>query len=103
VSGDDLAGLSLAAFDQMVDATAGFRSRPGQRDMAQQIASALSGVTLGEHAEPNKSIAVIQAGTGVGKSAAYLATTVALALARKTRVVISTATVALQEQWMTKD
>ena len=103
MSTDDLAGLSLAAFDQMVDATAGFRSRPGQRDMAQQIASALSGVTLGEHAEPNKSISVIQAGTGVGKSAAYLATTVALALARKTRVVISTATVALQEQLMTKD
>jgi len=103
LSSDDLATLSLAAFDQVVDATSGFRSRPGQREMAQRIASALAGATLGEHANPGKAITVIQAGTGVGKSAAYLSTTVAMALARKTRVVISTATVALQEQLMTKD
>ncbi|MEO8121617.1 MAG: ATP-dependent DNA helicase DinG, partial [Rhodoferax sp.] len=103
MSSDDLATLSIAAFDQVVDATTGFRSRPGQREMAQRIASALAGVTLGEHANPGKAITVIQAGTGVGKSAAYLSTTVAMALARKTRVVISTATVALQEQLMTKD
>ena len=99
----ELAKLSLAAFDQVVDATAGFRSRPGQRDMAERIASSLSSITLGEDPDPDKAITVIQAGTGVGKSAAYLSTTVAMALARKTRVVISTATVALQEQLMTKD
>ena len=99
----ELAKLSLAAFDQVVDATAGFRSRPGQRDMAERIASSLSSITLGEDPNPDKAISVIQAGTGVGKSAAYLSTTVAMALARKTRVVISTATVALQEQLMTKD
>ncbi|MES2879447.1 MAG: ATP-dependent DNA helicase DinG [Pseudomonadota bacterium] len=103
MSADDLASLSLAAFDQVVDATSGFRSRPGQREMAQRIASKLSTVNLGEHANPGKAITVIQAGTGVGKSAAYLSTTVALALSLKTRVVISTATVALQEQLMTKD
>lgn len=103
MSADDLATLSLAAFDQVVDATTGFRSRPGQREMAQRIAGALSGITLGEHPNPTKGITVIQAGTGVGKSAAYLSTTVAMALARKTRVVISTATVALQEQLMSKD
>jgi len=45
----------------------------------------------------------IQAGTGVGKSAAYASTAIAMALERKTRVIISTATVALQEQLMTKD
>ncbi len=103
MSSDDLTSLSLAAFDQVVGVTPGFRSRPGQRDMAQRIASSLSDVSLGEHPKPDKAITVIQAGTGVGKSAAYLSTTVALALARKTRVVISTATVALQEQLMTKD
>lgn len=103
MTSDDLAELSLAAFDRVVSATPGFRSRPGQREMAQRIASALSGVTLGEHPKPGKAITVIQAGTGVGKSAAYLSTTVAMALALKTRVVISTATVALQEQLMTKD
>ena len=103
MSAEDLANLSLAAFDQVVGSTSGFRSRPGQRDMATRIATALSGVTLGEHANPQKAIAVIQAGTGVGKSAAYLSTMVSMALSRKTRVVISTATVALQEQLMTKD
>ena len=103
MTSDDLASLSLAAFDSVVGSTPGFRSRPGQREMAQRIASALARVTLGEHSEPDKAITVIQAGTGVGKSAAYLSTTVTLALALKTRVVISTATVALQEQLMTKD
>jgi len=71
--------------------------------MAERIATALHEVSLGEHADPDRAIAVIQAGTGVGKSAAYLSTTVAMALARKTRVVVSTATVALQEQLMSKD
>ncbi len=99
----DLGAFSLAAFDQVVAATPGFRSRAGQREMAERIAQALQNVSLGDQAEPDKAIAVIQAGTGVGKSAAYLATTVAMALQRKTRVVVSTATVALQEQLMTKD
>jgi ATP-dependent DNA helicase DinG len=103
LNSDELASLALATFDQVVNATAGFRSRPGQREMAQRIAGSLARVDLGEHAEPDKAITVIQAGTGVGKSAAYLATTVAMALALKTRVVISTATVALQEQLMSKD
>ncbi len=71
--------------------------------MAACIADTLSPVDLGEHDSPAKGIAVIQAGTGVGKSAAYASTLIAMALARKTRVVISTATVALQEQLMTKD
>jgi ATP-dependent DNA helicase DinG len=108
VAGDHLsepgfAALALASFDQVVSGTPGFRLREGQRDMAERIASALDAIDLGEHADPQRAIAVIQAGTGVGKSAAYLSTTVAMALARRTRVVVSTATVALQEQLMTKD
>ena len=98
-----LAEQALAAFDRAVALTAGFRPRAGQREMAERVALALHDVTLGEHPEPQRAVAVIQAGTGVGKSAAYLTTAVTLALARKTRVVVSTATVALQEQLMTKD
>jgi len=98
-----LAALSLAAFENVVGATTGFRARPGQHAMAECVASTLARADLGEHPAPTKSIAVIQAGTGVGKSAAYASTAIAQALARKTRVVISTATVALQEQLMTKD
>ncbi|MDD2917854.1 ATP-dependent DNA helicase DinG [Rhodoferax sp.] len=103
MSEPDLAAAAMAAFDQVVAATPGFRARAGQREMAQRIASSLHDVSLGDQPEPHSFVAVIQAGTGVGKSAAYLSTTVALALARKTRVVVSTATVALQEQLMTKD
>jgi len=93
----------MAAFDQVVAATPGFRARAGQREMAQSIATHLHDVSLGDQPEPLSAVTVIQAGTGVGKSAAYLSTTVALALARNTRVVVSTATVALQEQLMHKD
>ena len=94
---------ALAAFDAVVNSTTGFRARPGQHAMAECVANTLARADLGEHPTPTKAIAVIQAGTGVGKSAAYASTAIALALERKTRVLISTATVALQEQLMTKD
>ena len=71
--------------------------------MAQCIAQTLSRADLGDSDQPIKAIAVIQAGTGVGKSAAYASTAIAMALERKTRVLISTATVALEEQLMQKD
>ena len=84
-----------------------FCYRPGQRQMAEQVARTFAEAALGkaddDAAEPVRSITVIQAGTGVGKSPAYFAPAVALALARDTRVLISTATVALQEQLVNKD
>jgi len=101
--------LALAAFDHVVSHAAGFRARPGQREMAALIAHTLSGVSLGdgsvsgEAGLPERGIAVVQAGTGVGKSAAYVSTVIPLALAQQKRVVISTATVALQEQLIAKD
>ncbi|MDO9433824.1 ATP-dependent DNA helicase DinG [Hydrogenophaga sp.] len=101
--------LALAAFDHVVAHAAGYRARPGQREMAAHIAHTLSGVTLGDGAVasdaalPARGIAVVQAGTGVGKSAAYASTVIPLALAQQKRVIISTATVALQEQLIAKD
>ena len=101
--------LALAAFDHMVSHASGFRARPGQREMAALIAHTLSGVSLGdgsvsgEAGLPERGIAVVQAGTGVGKSAAYASTVIPLALAQQKRVIISTATVALQEQLIAKD
>lgn len=97
------AHAALSAFDAVVGTTPGFRPRAGQRAMAACVAETLTAADLGEHASPNRAIAVIQAGTGVGKSAAYAVPAIALALERKTRVVISTATVALQEQLIGKD
>ena len=103
MSPHELTQASLTAFEQILTGTPGFRARPGQQAMAERIASSMAAVTLGEHPDPVRAVSVIQAGTGVGKSAAYGSTMVALALALKTRVVISTATVALQEQLMSKD
>lgn len=105
--------LALGAFDHVVGRMAGFRVREGQREMAAHIAATLSSVVWppkpekGEVAplpQPGeRAIAVVQAGTGVGKSAAYASTVIPLALAQNRRVVISTATVALQEQLIAKD
>jgi ATP-dependent DNA helicase DinG len=107
MSPERTAQSALDAFDKVVAAAGGFRSRPGQRLMAERVAQTFAEATLGkledEDATPLRSIAVIQAGTGVGKSLAYCAPAIAVALARKTRVLISTATVALQEQLVTKD
>jgi ATP-dependent DNA helicase DinG len=104
---DDIARLALEAFDHAVDASGAFRDRPGQRLMAEKVAQTFSVATLGrveeDGDEPVRAIAVIQAGTGVGKSLAYCAPAIAVALARNTRVMISTATVALQEQLVNKD
>src|SRR5580692_9927949 len=67
----------------------GGESRPGQREMASAVGRAMAG---GRHL-------VVQAGTGTGKSLAYL---VPAALSGQ-RVVVATATKALQDQLATKD
>lgn len=110
----EMAHQALEVFDRMVAAAPGMRPRTGQRQMAEQVAMTFSHADLARQADalsddpvdldtPARSIAVIQAGTGVGKSLAYSAPAVALALARQSRVLISTATVALQEQLVNKD
>ena len=107
MSSTEWAQAALQNFDQVVQSTGGFRDRAGQRSMAEQVARTFSSAELGkpedDSAAPVRAIAVIQAGTGVGKSLAYCAPAIALALARGTRVLISTATVALQEQLVNKD
>ena len=110
MSAQDWAAQALQSFDTVVQSTTGFRGRPGQRRMAEQVAHAFSLAQLGKvdeddenAAPPQRAIAVVQAGTGVGKSLAYSVPAIAMAISRGTRVLISTATVALQEQLVTKD
>ncbi len=71
----------------------GGAEREGQTAMAKAVERSLS---HGEHA-------LIQAGTGTGKSLAYLVPAVAHAARAGERVVVSTATLALQRQVFTKD
>ncbi|WP_062377361.1 ATP-dependent DNA helicase [Demequina pelophila] len=82
--------------DGLLDAAVGAlggEPRAGQRDMARAVADALAG----------DAHALIQAGTGTGKSLGYLVPAVAHAVRAQERVVVSTATLALQRQVFTKD
>jgi len=88
VTADD----SDALLERAVGALGG-EPRDGQRDMSRAVAEALA---QDEHA-------LIQAGTGTGKSLGYLVPAVAHAVRSDTRVVVSTATLALQRQVFTKD
>ena len=73
----------------------GFQPRRGQREMIAAIARALA--TDG----PRR--CVVEAGTGTGKTAAYCIAAIPVAKAQQKRVVIATATVALQEQVLLRD
>ena len=72
---------------------ADYEPRPEQLEMAHAVASALAdGETL-----------LVEAGTGVGKSFAYLLPAIDAAVRGKKKIVISTHTIALQEQIVQKD
>jgi ATP-dependent DNA helicase DinG len=70
-----------------------FEYRPQQQAMAVAVARALE---LGEHL-------CVEAGTGVGKSLAYLIPAILFAVARKKKAVVCTHTINLQEQLTQKD
>ena len=67
-----------------------FKPRRGQREMIAQVARTLTGDA--------PRIAVIEAGTGTGKTAGYCLAAIPAAQALNKTLVISTATIALQEQ-----
>ena len=70
-----------------------YESRPQQIEMARAVEATLAG---GRHL-------LVEAGTGVGKSFAYLLPAIDFAVKQKKRVVVSTHTISLQEQLMQKD
>ena len=85
-----------------------FRPRKAQREMLAAVANTLSRtLEKADGEEPPKregeSIAVIEGPTGVGKSLAYLLAGGIMAQTRGKRLVVSSATVALQEQLVGRD
>jgi ATP-dependent DNA helicase DinG len=84
----DVATLLAAAV-----AAVGGRERAGQVEMAEAVERAIG---RGEHL-------AVQAGTGTGKSLAYLVPALRHAVAERTTVVVSTATIALQRQLVDRD
>jgi len=75
--------------------------RYGQRQMIAEITNTLAALAVDDDAEPP--ICVVEAGTGTGKTLAYILAVLPLAQALHYKVVIATATVALQEQLVLKD
>jgi len=71
----------------------GFELRPQQLDMANAVAQTLN----------QRGRLFVEAGTGVGKSFAYLLPVIERAVQHKERVVIATNTISLQEQLIEKD
>ncbi len=84
----DVPALLAAAVEGIAGA-----ERPGQVTMAEAVARAMDG---GEHL-------AVQAGTGTGKSLAYLVPAARHAAALDATVVVSTATIALQRQLIDRD
>ncbi|MDT4956166.1 MAG: ATP-dependent helicase DinG, partial [Acidobacteriota bacterium] len=70
-----------------------YEYRPGQIEMAEAVLRAFE----------EKRHLIVEAGTGTGKTLAYLVPAIAAATARGERVIISTGTKNLQEQLMEKD
>jgi ATP-dependent DNA helicase DinG len=77
----------------MAVASIGGAERPGQVTMAQAVGDAIQ---TGEHL-------AVQAGTGTGKSLAYLVPATRHAVAEHATIVVSTATIALQRQLIDRD
>lgn len=75
-----------------------FILRKAQSYLVAQIAKTLAG-----EYSPTRKIVVAEAGTGIGKSLAYLLGAIPFALNNNKKIVISTATITLQEQLIKKD
>jgi ATP-dependent DNA helicase DinG len=94
------AGVDLVAQVEKIFSPSGvlsqasnFEFRPQQQEMAMAVARALQ----------NREHLAVEAGTGVGKSLAYLVPAILVAVAQKKKAIISTHTINLQEQLTEKD
>ena len=92
VDADDVAAV-LGPGGRLAAALAEYEDRAGQREMAQAVADTLN----------RRDHLLVEAGTGTGKSLAYLVPAVLYAVANGRRVVVSTNTINLQMQLHEKD
>jgi ATP-dependent DNA helicase DinG len=90
---EDAIAQLLAPDGPVARAHAGYEDRPTQRDLARAVARAYN----------DGGTALAEAGTGTGKSVAYLIPAIEWAVRNRERTVISTNTINLQEQLVGKD
>ena len=86
------------SYQNLQDQLDNFVPRRAQNYLVAEIAKTL----CGQYHKSNRMI-VAEAGTGIGKSLAYLMATIPVAMLNNRKIIISTATVALQEQLVNKD
>lgn len=90
---DKAAEYLLSEQGPLAKVLAGFEVRPGQQSMMRAVANALAG----------EAHLLVEAGTGTGKSLAYLIPALLYAKLEDTRVVVSTQTISLQDQIQQRD
>ena len=83
----------LVSENLLSGAVKNFKKRPQQISMSLKIAESIN----------NNRNLIVEAGTGVGKSLAYLFPSILYSIQNKKRIVISTNTINLQEQLIQKD
>lgn len=93
---EEIRGEIQGAYTQFLDKL-GHKPRSGQKQMIAAIARTLM------HSQPISKIVAVEAGTGTGKTLAYLLAALPIAQHLGKTLVVSTGTVALQEQLMFKD
>jgi ATP-dependent DNA helicase DinG len=100
---EDLKGSIREAYNAIVESKS-LTPRWGQRQMIAEIANTLARVPQpGASDSGPPAICVIEAGTGTGKTIAYAVAAITMARGLNKRLVVATATIALQEQFVNKD
>lgn len=102
---DDVKRNIQTSYSQYLKAK-GHKPRYGQKLMIAAIARVLAAVkqdSEGHRSGDDAHVCVVEAGTGTGKTVAYLLAVLPIAQALGKKVVVSTATIALQEQIVFKD
>jgi len=85
-------------YELITQALPQFKARKAQNYLVAEIAKVLAG-----NYDKKRRILVAEAGTGIGKSLAYILAGLPVALRLNKKLIISTATVTLQEQLTSKD
>jgi ATP-dependent DNA helicase DinG len=100
---DELKDAIRQAYSSIIEGKS-LTPRWGQRQMIAEIANTLARIPApGEAPGKLPAVCVIEAGTGTGKTIAYAAAAIPVAKALGKRLVVATATIALQEQFVNKD
>ncbi|RLA48560.1 MAG: ATP-dependent DNA helicase DinG, partial [Gammaproteobacteria bacterium] len=100
---DELKDIIRQAYGSIIERKS-LTPRWGQRQMIAEIANTLSNIPLpGEISAGPPAVCVIEAGTGTGKTIAYAVAAIPMAQALGKRLIVATATIALQEQFVNKD